>query len=169
VLSLAALLLIQASLAVDQATLLIPGGIRSTVGGAQSPAPPPIPACLAGPFMVYFDWANDEIRAQAQAVLDRVVSAYQVCPQAVMMAGHADRSGPAQYNVGLSERRAANVRAYLARRGIPDGVMTIVALGESRPQIDTADGVRDPLNRRVEITFGPASGEMAQRAASAGR
>ena len=159
VISLTALLLLQPSLAVDQATLHIRGGITSTFGGAQTPPPPPIPACLAGPFMVYFVAANDEIRADAQDVLERVVSAYQVCPQAqLMMAGHADRSGSAQYNVGLSERRAANVRAYLARRGIPGGVMTIVALGESRPQLDTADGVRDPLNRRVEITFGPASG-----------
>nr|ALS92367.1 Pal_lipo: peptidoglycan-associated [uncultured bacterium] len=109
--------------------------------------------------MVYFDWANEEITALAQALLDRVASAYQVCPHSkVMMAGHADRSGSAEYNVDLSERRAARVRAYLARRGIPDGAMTTVALGESRPQLDTADGVRDPLNRRVEITFGPAAG-----------
>jgi len=108
--------------------------------------------------MVYFDWANDQVSADAQAILDRVVSAYRICPQAVMMAGHADRSGSAHYNLGLSERRAESVRAYLARRGVPDGVMTTVALGESRPQIDTADGARDPLNRRVEITFGPAAG-----------
>jgi outer membrane protein OmpA-like peptidoglycan-associated protein len=108
--------------------------------------------------MVFFDWGNDEIGPQAQALLDKVASAYQICRQdQVIMAGHADRSGPDQYNVGLSQRRAANVRAYLARRGIPDGVMTTVALGESRPQLDTADGVREPLNRRVKITFGPDS------------
>jgi len=135
------------------------GGITSTFGGAQAPPPPPIPACLDGPFIAFFDWANDEISAQAQALLDRVASAYQICSQAqVMIAGHADRSGSDQYNVGLSQRRAANVRAYLARRGIPDGVMTTVALGESRPQLDTADGAREPLNRRVVITFGAGSG-----------
>ena len=157
--SLTALLLLQPSLAVDQATLPIMGGIESNLGGAEVPPPrPPIPACVDG-FIVFFDSAKDEIRPQAQAVLDNVASAYQTCRQAeVIMAGHADRSGSDQYNVGLSQRRAANVRAYLAGRGIPDGVMTTVALGESRPQIDTADGVREPLNRRVEITFGPGSG-----------
>ena len=156
--SLTALLLLQPALA--QATLPNKGGITSNFGGPEvPPTPPQIPACVDGPFTVFFDWANDEIRSQARPVLDNVASAYQTCRQAqVMMAGHADRSGSDQYNVGLSQRRAANVRAYLAGRGIPDGVMTIVALGESRPEIEAADGVREPLNRSVKITFGPGSG-----------
>ena len=157
--SLTAILLLQPSLVAHHGTLPIIGGTTSNLGGVQAPPPPPqIPACVDGPFVVYFDWANDEISPQAQDLLDRAASAYQICRQAqVVMAGHADRSGPDQYNVGLSQRRAANVRAYLARRGIPDGVMTTVARGESRPQVDTADGVREPLNRRVKITFGPES------------
>jgi OOP family OmpA-OmpF porin len=124
------------------------------------PTPPPPPApCVAGPFMVFFDWDRDEITPQAAAILDNAASAYTTCGQAqVMIAGHADRSGSDQYNVGLSQRRAANVRSYLAGRGIPDGVMTTEAFGESRPLVETADGVREPQNRRVEITFGPGSG-----------
>lgn len=125
----------------------------------ETPPPPPPPQCVAGPFMVFFDWDKDEITPQASAILDNAASAYQTCGQAqVMIAGHADRSGSDQYNVGLSQRRAANVRSYLAGRGIPDGVMTTEAFGESRPLVETADGVREPQNRRVEITFGPGSG-----------
>jgi len=121
--------------------------------------PPPPPQCVAGPFMVFFDWDRDEITPQASAILDNAASAYQTCGQAqVMIAGHADRSGSDQYNVGLSQRRAANARSYLAGRGIPDGVMTTEAFGESRPLVETADGVREPQNRRVEITYGPGSG-----------
>lgn len=124
-----------------------------------APPPPPPPACVAGPFMVFFDWDKDDITPQAAAILDNAASAYQTCGQAqVMIAGHADRSGSDQYNVGLSQRRAANVRSYLAGRGIPDGVMTTEAFGESRPLVETADGVREPQNRRVEITYGPGSG-----------
>jgi outer membrane protein OmpA-like peptidoglycan-associated protein len=124
------------------------------------PTPPPPPApCVAGPFMVFFDWDRDEITPQASAILDNAASAYQTCGQAqVMIAGHADKSGSDQYNVGLSQRRAANVRSYLAGRGIPDGVMTTEAFGESRPLVETQDGVREPQNRRVEISFGPGSG-----------
>jgi OmpA-OmpF porin, OOP family len=123
------------------------------------PTPPPPAPCVAGPFMVFFDWDRDEITPQASAILDNAASAYQTCGQAqVMIAGHADKSGSDQYNVGLSQRRAANVRSYLAGRGIPDGVMTTEAFGESRPLVETQDGVREPQNRRVEITFGPGSG-----------
>ena len=75
-----------------------------------------------------------------------------------MLAGHADKSGSASYNVGLSQRRADSVKAYLASKGIPDGVMTTEAFGESRPRVETADGVREVQNRRVEITYGPGAG-----------
>jgi outer membrane protein OmpA-like peptidoglycan-associated protein/opacity protein-like surface antigen len=156
------------------------GGLTFNFGGAAPPPPPeptpeppmevtppppeptpptPPPPCVAGPFMVFFDWDRDEITPQASAILDNAASAYQTCGQAqVMIAGHADKSGSDQYNVGLSQRRAANVRSYLAGRGIPDGVMTTEAFGESRPLVETADGVREPQNRRVEISFGPGSG-----------
>ncbi|OTJ68810.1 OmpA family protein, partial [Pseudomonas aeruginosa] len=63
------------------------------------------------------------------------------------------------YNVGLSQRRADSVRSYLSGRGIPDGVISSEAFGESRPRVETADGVRELQNRRVEITYGPGSGQ----------
>jgi outer membrane protein OmpA-like peptidoglycan-associated protein len=115
--------------------------------------------CVAGPFMVFFDANSDKISPQGAAILDNVVAAYQSCGQAqVMIAGHTDRKGREQYNVGLSQRIAGNVRSYLAGHGIPDGVMTTQAFGESRPLVETKDGVSEPQNRRVEITFGPGSG-----------
>ena len=109
--------------------------------------------------MVFFDWDKADITPQAAAILDNAASQYAATGQAqVMLAGHADRSGAADYNVGLSQRRATAVREYLAGRGVPEGVMTTEAFGESRPLVETADGVREPQNRRVEITFGPGSG-----------
>jgi outer membrane protein OmpA-like peptidoglycan-associated protein len=75
-----------------------------------------------------------------------------------MLAGHADKSGSASYNVGLSQRRADSVRAYMTSKGIPDGVISTEAFGESAPRVETADGVRELQNRRVEITYGPGSG-----------
>lgn len=117
------------------------------------------PVCVAGPFMIFFDSGADEITPQGAAILDNTASAYQTCGQAqVMIAGHTDRNGSDDYNIGLSQRMAANVRSYLAGRGIPDGVITTEAYGESRPMVETADGVREPQNRRVEIAFGPGSG-----------
>jgi OmpA-OmpF porin, OOP family len=119
-------------------------------------APPPV---TPGPFIVFFDWDRSDITPQAAAILDNAAAAYQQTGSAqVVLAGHADRSGSAQYNVGLSQRRADAVRQYLAGRGVNDGAMTTEAFGESRPLVETADGVREPQNRRVEITFGPGSG-----------
>ena len=76
----------------------------------------------------------------------------------VVLAGHADRSGPNDYNVDLSQRRANNVAVYLEGRGVPRGSIATEAFGESRPLVEPADGVREPQNRRVEITMGPGSG-----------
>jgi outer membrane protein OmpA-like peptidoglycan-associated protein len=46
----------------------------------------------------------------------------------------------------------------MSAHGVPDSAMSTEAYGESRPLVETADGVREPQNRRVEITFGPGSG-----------
>ena len=154
------------------------GWTRDASGVCQAPPAPPPPdtktcpngavilatdACPEpapiGPFIVFFDWDKDEITPQAAGILDNAAGAYQQTGRAsVTLAGHADRSGSDAYNVGLSQRRANNVRAYMAGRGVPDGSITTEAFGESRPLVDTADGVREPQNRRVEITFGPGSG-----------
>lgn len=129
----------------------------TTCGFAAVPAQ--AAGCVAGPFMVFFNPNSAVLTPQAKAILDNAASAYQTCGQAqVMLAGHTDRKGRDAYNVGLSQRLAAAVRAYLVTRGIPDGVVTTEAFGESRPLVETADGVAEPQNRRVEITFGPGSG-----------
>lgn len=69
----------------------------------------------------------------------------------IELAGHADRAGSEAHNLRLSERRAEAVFGYLAGR-LPGGVAyDIAAYGETQPAKPTADGVREPLNRRVEI------------------
>ena len=57
------------------------------------------------------------------------------------------------------DRQRNQLDAQLASKGIPDGVMTTEAFGETRPRVETADGVREVQNRRVEITYGPGSGQ----------
>jgi OmpA-OmpF porin, OOP family len=127
---------------------------------ATPPPPPPVVQCTPGPYIVFFEWDKSDITADAASILDNAVSAYGNCGNAqVMLAGHADKSGTPKYNVGLSERRNASVRSYLSGRGIPDGVVTNQAFGEGAPRVETADGVRELQNRRVEITYGPGSGQ----------
>jgi OmpA-OmpF porin, OOP family len=126
------------------------------------PAPPAPPAvvCTPGPYIVFFEWDKSDITPEAASILDNAVSAYGSCGQAqVMLAGHADKSGTPKYNLGLSERRNTSVSGYLSGKGIPSGVITTRAFGEGAPKVETADGVRELQNRRVEITYGPGSGQ----------
>jgi OmpA-OmpF porin, OOP family len=127
----------------------------------DAPPPPPPPAvCTPGPYIVFFEWDRADITSEAAGILDNAASQYANCGNAqVMLAGHADKSGSPKYNVGLSERRNANVRAYLEGKGIASGVISNQAFGEGAPRVETADGVRELQNRRVEVTYGPGSGQ----------
>ncbi|MDT7529396.1 OmpA family protein [Sphingopyxis sp. SE2] len=134
------------------------GTLTFNFGGAEPP--PPVVECAPGPYIVYFDWDQSNITPEAASTLDNAISAYNrgCTGTQVMLAGHADRSGSATYNVGLSNRRNDAVRSYLTARGISDGSISAQGFGETRPAVATADGVRNDQNRRVEITYGPNSG-----------
>jgi outer membrane protein OmpA-like peptidoglycan-associated protein len=115
--------------------------------------------CNKGPYIVFFDWNKSDITPQAATILDSAIQAYGNCgTAAITLAGYTDRSGTPKYNLGLSARRNASVRAYLTSHGVSDGVITATAYGEANPRVPTADGVRELQNRRVEINYGPGSG-----------
>jgi outer membrane protein OmpA-like peptidoglycan-associated protein len=153
------------------------GGVTYNFGEPAAPPPPPpaptppppppppapvveAPVCSPGPFIVFFEWDKSDITPEASSILDNAVTQYTNCGNAqVMLAGHADKSGSASYNVGLSQRRADAVRGYLTSRSIPEGSISTEAFGESRPRVDTADGVREVQNRRVEVMYGPGAGQ----------
>jgi OOP family OmpA-OmpF porin len=122
---------------------------------AAPAAPPPAPAPAAAPsFMVFFDWDRSDLSPQAQQTLQQVASAYKQRGSArVIATGHADKSGPDNYNMALSLRRANVVKDALVRDGVPATAISVVGKGESQPLVQTADGVREPQNRRVEIVL----------------
>jgi OOP family OmpA-OmpF porin len=128
----------------------------------NQPAPPPAvvaPAPAAAPapartFLVFFDFDRADLTDRARAIIaEAATNAGRVGTTRIEVAGHADRAGTPQYNQALSQRRAAAVAAELERRGVARSAMTIQAFGESRPLVPTADGVREPQNRRVEIVL----------------
>lgn len=106
-------------------------------------------------YLVFFAWDQATLTPVALTVLDQVQTDFTLGkPVRIVIAGHADRSGPEPYNQALSERRARSIAQALGQRGIPASTMTLEAYGETRPRVPTADGVREPQNRRVEIVFG---------------
>ncbi|AUN29194.1 OmpA family protein [Niveispirillum cyanobacteriorum] len=123
------------------------------------PAPAPAPAPAAAPtitrnFTVFFDWDRSVLSADAQQVLQNVArdaKAGKIVQ--INVAGHADTSGPTDYNQKLSQRRAEAVREYLVSQGLPANQVSVEAKGEADLLVPTADGVREPSNRRAVIVF----------------
>jgi OmpA-OmpF porin, OOP family len=106
-------------------------------------------------YLVFFAWDQADLTPVTRAVLDQVAADYaRGEPTRVTVAGHADRSGSEAYNQALSEQRARNIARALVERGVPQRALDVQWFGESEPRIPTADGVREPQNRRVEIVFG---------------
>jgi outer membrane protein OmpA-like peptidoglycan-associated protein len=71
-----------------------------------------------------------------------------------MVNGYTDSSGTPKYNQALSLRRANTVANELVKDGVARGEIDIKGFGETHPLVPTADGVREPQNRRVEIILG---------------
>ena len=132
-------------------------GLRYNFGVAPPPAPAavaPVAPAPARTFLVFFDWDRADLTDRArQIIAEAAENSRRVQVTRIEVAGHADRSGSPAYNQRLSQRRADNVAAELVRRGVARNIITVQAFGESRPLVPTADGVREPQNRRVEIVL----------------
>ena len=133
-------------------------GVRYAFGATPAAvvvAPPPAPVQTAArTYLVFFDWDRADLTTRARAIINEAAQATtKVAVTRIEVAGHTDKSGTARYNQGLSQRRAANVAAELVRLGVPRSAITTQAFGETRPLVQTADGVREPQNRRVEIVL----------------
>ena len=131
-------------------------GINYHFGAPPPPAPPmaapPPPPPPPKVFIVFFDWDKDTITPDGMAIIQQAAAAYQSgAPVQIQVTGYTDRSGSAGYNQRLSERRANNVAKALAGLGVPRTQMAVSGRGENDNRVPTADGVREPQNRRVEI------------------
>jgi outer membrane protein OmpA-like peptidoglycan-associated protein len=114
---------------------------------------PPV-AAVDSDYVVYFGFDRTDLTSRAIATIGNAADSYAAMDaSAVSVVGHTDRAGSVEYNQGLSERRARRVAAALQDRGVPRGAMTLAGRSELEPARVTEDGVREPLNRRVEITL----------------
>ena len=125
---------------------------------APPPPPRPVapPAPVARQFVVYFDWDRSDLTAEARSVITAAANyAKGGSPTRVLVVGHADTSGSAAYNIGLSNRRARTTADALVAQGLNGGVISLNGVGETQLAKATADGVREPLNRRstIDINF----------------
>lgn len=104
--------------------------------------------------IVYFDYDKSNLTPEASNLIKEAAArALANDVDTVVVSGHADRSGGSAYNQQLSERRGAVVRDALIANGIAADKIRMEAYGEDKPAKPTEDGVREPLNRRTEVTI----------------
>ena len=131
-------------------------------------APSPAPAAAAKPepgrdYLVFFDLNKATLTPEGKKIVaDAVAHATSVGAKAVKVVGYTDLSGTPRYNLNLSVRRAEAVEAELAKLGISPANIAVEGKGEADPLVPTADGVREPQNRRAVISFPTISASREQ-------
>jgi len=107
---------------------------------------------------VFFAVDQHQLSPEATAVLDRQATWLKANTTGMItIEGHADEQGTRDYNIALSNRRAAAVRDYLVTRGIPDARLSIVPFGKERPVAVCSDESCYSRNRRaVTVVTGGA-------------
>lgn len=114
--------------------------------------PPPPPPARAKQFIVFFGFDKCDITAEADTVLTEAASAAKAEGTAkVQIVGHTDTSGSPAYNQRLSECRSGAAKANLVGKGIADGAISTSGKGEGDLMVQTADGVKEPQNRRATV------------------
>jgi outer membrane protein OmpA-like peptidoglycan-associated protein len=124
---------------------------------AKGIPPPPqnsAVSCRNFTIAVYFDWDRDDLSQSARDNLDSALRRASGCAvRNVTLIGHTDTAHSAAYSRALSGRMAAAVSYYLVYRGMDAALIGATGRGETDLARPTADDVREPLNRRVEVTF----------------
>ena len=138
-------------------------------GGEAAPAvaAPYTPPAAAAPapsvphsYLVFFDFNKSDLTPQATQIVDQAAANAETTKVTQLtVTGHTDTVGSDAYNMRLSRRRAESVASELEKKGVPSSEIEIVAKGKRDLLVPTADGVREPQNRRVQIVYsgGPTS------------
>jgi outer membrane protein OmpA-like peptidoglycan-associated protein len=137
------------------------GGPSESEATPAAYVPPPVvaPAPAAKSYLVFFDFNKSDLTPQAKDIVD--MAAKNAGPAKVTqltVTGHTDTVGSDAYNMRLSRRRAESVAAQLEKDGIPSSEISIVAKGKRDLLVPTADGVKAPQNRRVQIVYSGEAG-----------
>ena len=107
---------------------------------------------LIMPGNVTFNTNEFGIRNEFYPVLDSVAQVlYKYTDTNLVVTGHTDSTGSADYNYNLSNRRATSVANYLATRGVNQGRLISQGVGPDEPIASNANESGRAQNRRVEL------------------
>jgi peptidoglycan-associated lipoprotein len=150
-----------------------PGGnttSSATVSVAVPPPPPPPPPPPAPKVSLetrlstdvqdaYFDYDKSDVRGDAREALTHNAEALKSIladfpDAAVVVEGHCDERGSAEYNLGLGDRRATSAKDFLVGLGVPADKLKTISYGKERPACTESNETCWQKNRRVHFAPG---------------
>ena len=101
---------------------------------------------------ILFDFNSDALKPAAKTNLDNLAANLaKFGDSKLVLVGHTDSVGTAQYNQALSERRSRSVGNYLILKGVPSVRVEAAGRGESEPIQPNETDTGRSANRRVEV------------------
>lgn len=98
---------------------------------------------------IHFDFDQSLIREEDRPILLGIAEYLRKTSGArLLIEGHCDERGTAEYNMALGERRATSARKYLVALGLPESLLTTVSFGKEKPLDPEHDEVAWAKNRR---------------------
>ena len=159
-----------------------PGGEAAATTTLDVVLPPPAPKPVAPPPTiserlqnemrdVYFDFDRSKIRPDARSELAQNATALKSIlsdfpTTTVILEGHCDERGSAEYNLGLGDRRGAAVKSLLGELGVETKRLLVISYGKERPQCTESNEACWQKNRRVH--FAPGEEQVRKPAVTGG-
>ena len=104
---------------------------------------------------VFFDFDSATLDDKARATLDQNAKTLRAHGTAkIVIEGHCDERGTAEYNQALGERRAQAARDYLVAAGVGATRVEIISYGKERPFDNGHDESAWAKNRRAHFVIG---------------
>lgn len=104
--------------------------------------------------LYFFGFDRSSLPAEDQESLDNIANIVRAHPNLkVRIEGHTDDIGSAEYNVGLSLRRAQTVSNFLEAHGVKDDQIEIISYGKESPLMTGCDDYARSKNRRAFLSF----------------
>lgn len=103
---------------------------------------------------VFFATNQFNITDNSKLSLNKLVKIFQQYPETnILLEGHTDNVGAADYNMSLSQKRATSVGNYLKANSVSASRLTIKWYGETQPKVDNSTDANKAANRRVEFAI----------------
>ena len=103
---------------------------------------------------IYFDFDRSNIRPDAREILKANAEIFrQKADAKIIVEGHCDERGTAEYNMALGERRAQETKQYLINLGIDASRIATISYGEERPADNRSTEDAWAMNRRAQFVL----------------